>query len=43
MDPLRDVLMMRQGSTVNDVFLRLKRMGAVSGEFVRAEAVCHIG
>ena len=42
-DPLRDVLMMRQGSNVNDVFLRLKRMGAVSGEFVRAEAVCHIG
>jgi hypothetical protein len=35
---LRDVLLMKPGSTVEDVFLTLKRLGAVSGEFVRAEA-----
>ena len=35
---LRDVLLMKPGSTVEDVFLTLKRLGALSGEFVRAEA-----
>ena len=35
---LRDVLMMKPGSTVEDVFLSLKRLGALTGEFVRAEA-----
>jgi len=35
---LRDVLLMKPGSTVEDVFLTLKRLGVVSGEFVRAEA-----
>ncbi|KAG7369634.1 translation-associated GTPase [Nitzschia inconspicua] len=35
---LRDALMMKPGSTVEDVFLMLKRLGALSGEFVRAEA-----
>ncbi|KAL3904805.1 MAG: hypothetical protein SGILL_009925, partial [Bacillariaceae sp.] len=35
---LRDVLMMKPGSTVEDVFLTLKRLGGLSGEFVRAEA-----
>jgi len=40
---LRDVIMMKPGSTVEDVFLTLKRLGALSGEFVRAEAAGHIG
>lgn len=40
---LRDVLMMKPGSTVEDVFLTLKRLGAISGEFVRAEAAGSIG
>mmetsp|Transcript_57705 Transcript_57705/g.140937 ORF Transcript_57705/g.140937 Transcript_57705/m.140937 type:complete len:243 (+) Transcript_57705:1496-2224(+) len=35
---LRDVLLMRPGSTVEDVFFFLKRLGALGGEFVRAEA-----
>jgi len=35
---LRDALLMKPGSTVEDVFLTLKRLGALSGEFVRAEA-----
>jgi len=35
---LRDVILMKPGSTVEDVFLTLKRFGALSGEFVRAEA-----
>jgi hypothetical protein len=34
---LRDALLMKSGSTVQDVFLTLKRMGALSGEFIRAE------
>ena len=42
-EPLRDALMMKQGSTVEDVFLVLKRMGALSGEFVRAEAAKSLG
>ena len=35
---LRDVILMKPGSTVEDVFLTLKRLGALGGEFVRAEA-----
>lgn len=35
---LRDVLIMKQGSTIEDVFLTLKRLGALAGEFVRAVA-----
>jgi ribosome-binding ATPase YchF (GTP1/OBG family) len=35
---LRDVLLMKPGSTVEDVFFTLKRLGALGGEFVRAEA-----
>ena len=35
---LRDVLVMKPGSTIEDVFLALKRLGAVGGEFIRAEA-----
>jgi hypothetical protein len=34
---LRDVLIMKPGSTVEDVFITLKRLGALAGEFVRAE------
>ncbi|KAL3932863.1 MAG: hypothetical protein SGBAC_010649 [Bacillariaceae sp.] len=40
---LRDVIPMKQGSTVVDVFMALKNAGAVSGEFVRAEAAGTIG
>lgn len=40
---LRDVLIMKSGSTVEDVFLSLKKVGAISGEFVRAEAAGEIG
>ena len=40
---LRDVVIMKPGSTVEDLFLSLKRRGALSGEFVRAEAACNIG
>jgi len=40
---LRDVLVMKPGSTVEDVFIALKWMGAVGGEFVRAEAAGKIG
>lgn len=35
---LRDVILMKPGSTVEDVFFTLKRSGALGGEFVRAEA-----
>ena len=35
---LRDVILMKPGSTVEDVFYALKRLGALGGEFVRAEA-----
>ena len=35
---LRDVLVMKPGSTVEDVFFALKRLGALGGDFVRAEA-----
>lgn len=40
---LRDVLVMKPGSTVEDAFLALKSMGAVGGEFVRAEGAGRIG
>jgi ribosome-binding ATPase len=40
---LRDVIVLKPGSTVNDLFVTLKRMGALSGEFVRAEAAGDIG
>jgi hypothetical protein len=40
---LRDFLLMKPGSTVEDLFLSLKRRGALYGEFVRAEASCNIG
>ena len=40
---LRDVLMMKPGSTVEDVFVSLKRLGALGGEFVRAEGAGRIG
>ena len=35
---LRDAIMMKPGSTINDLFNTLKKMGALSGEFIRAEA-----
>lgn len=40
---LRDVLVMKPGSTVEDVYLTLKRLGALSGEFVRAEGCGELG
>ena len=40
---LRDVIVMKHGSTVEDVFLHLKNIGALGGEFVRAEAAGKIG
>jgi hypothetical protein len=40
---LRDVLVMKPGSTVEDVFLTLKRLGALGGDFVRAEAASDLG
>jgi ribosome-binding ATPase len=35
---LRDAIMMKPGSTIYDVFLTLKKLGALSGEYIRAEA-----
>jgi len=40
---LRDALIMKPQSTVEDVFLALKKLGALGGEFVRAEASGEIG
>lgn len=40
---LRDVILMKPGSTVEDVFFALKNLGALSGDFVRAEAACRLG
>lgn len=40
---LRDVIVMKPGSTVEDVFLSLKRLGALGGDFVRAEGAGKIG
>ena len=39
---LRDVLLMKPGSTVEQVFHRLKHIGALSGEFIRAEATSDV-
>ena len=38
----RDVLVMKPGSTVEDAFVALKAMGALGGEFVRAEGAGRI-
>jgi len=35
---LRDAILMKQGSTVEDVFFTLKQLGALGGDFIRAEA-----
>ncbi len=40
---LRDCLVMKPNSTVEDVFEALKRLGALGGEFVRAEGAGNIG
>lgn len=40
---LRDVILMKPGSIVEDVFLGLKWVGALEGEFVRAEGASRIG
>lgn len=40
---LRDVIVMKPGSTVEDLFFVLKRLGAFGGEFVRAEGIHNIG
>ena len=40
---LRDAIVLKPGSTVEDAFLVLKSMGALCGEFVRAEACGNIG
>jgi hypothetical protein len=40
---LRDCMVMKPGSTVEDVYISLKRMGALGGEFVRAEGAARIG
>ena len=40
---LCEALTMKPGSTVDDVFLTLKRLGALGGDFVRAEATSCIG
>lgn len=40
---LRDVLVMKPGSTVEDVFTLLKKLGALGGDFVRAEAKGNLG
>jgi len=41
--PLRDTLLMKPGSTVEHVYLALKHLGALSGDYVRAEGACNIG
>jgi len=40
---LRDVILMKPGSTVYDVFLTLKNRSVLEGEFVRAEAASKLG
>jgi len=40
---LRDVIPMKQGSSVADAFMALKNAGVLGGEFVRAEAAGNIG
>jgi hypothetical protein len=40
---LRDALLLKPGSTVEDVFSGLKWMGALEGEFIRAEGASSLG
>ena len=40
---LRDAILMKTNSTVEDLYIALKRMGALGGEFVRAEGTSDIG
>ena len=40
---LRDCIMMKPGSTVEDVYFALKRLKAIDGEYVRAEAASALG
>jgi len=40
---LRDVLVLKPGSTVEDAFSTLKGLGVLGGEFVRAEAIGKMG
>ena len=40
---LRDCIMMKPGSTVEDVYFALKRLKAIDGEYVRAEAAGALG
>jgi len=40
---LRDCIMMKPGSTVEDVYFALKRLRAIDGEYVRAEAASALG
>ena len=40
---LRDCIVMKPNSTVEDVFETLKKLGAIGGEFVRAEGAGRIG
>ena len=40
---LRDVLLMKPGSTAEHMFQGLKGMGILDGDFVRAEAAGRIG
>ena len=40
---LRDVLVMKPGSKVEDAFRALKALGALGGDFVRAEGARHMG
>jgi hypothetical protein len=40
---LRDSLMLKPGSTVEDAFSTLKGLGVLAGDFVRAEAIGNIG
>lgn len=42
-DALRDCLVMKNGSTVEHVFLSLKNMGALEGDYVRAEKSHKVG
>jgi len=41
--PLRDCILMKPGSTVEDVFTTLKGLGALKGDYVRAEAASNMG
>jgi hypothetical protein len=41
--PLRDCVLMKPGSTVEDVFSTLKGLGALRGDYVRAEGAGNLG